>query len=169
MTRIDGYAPIADYAAIGDGRSAALVARDGSIDWLCLPEFDGDAVLGALLDAEDGGRFSVAPAEPFESTREYVADTNVLCTTMTCASGSIRVTDAMVDAGSRALVRRIEGLAGDVPLAVVLDAQGLLGEPPETVRMGDDLLLAAPLDDTQPTAESLRVALAAAEADDRIW
>jgi GH15 family glucan-1,4-alpha-glucosidase len=169
MTRIDGYAPIADYGAIGDGRSAALVARDGSIDWLCLPEFDGEAVLGALLDAEDGGRFAIAPDEPFETARAYVADTNVLQTTMTCSAGAIRLTDAMVDGGSRALVRRIEGLAGEVPLAVVLDAHGLLGEPPATIRMGDDVLLAAPLGDTEPTAEALRVALAGAEADDRIW
>jgi GH15 family glucan-1,4-alpha-glucosidase len=169
VARIDGYAPIADYAAIGDGRSAALVARDGSIDWLCLPDFDGDAMLGALLDAESGGRFAIAPDEPFEATRAYVPDTNVLCTTMACASGSIRITDAMVDAGARALVRRLAGLAGDVPLAVVLDAQGLLGEPPDRLRLGDDVLLAAALDDADATADELRVALASAEADDRIW
>jgi GH15 family glucan-1,4-alpha-glucosidase len=170
MARIDGYAPIADYAAIGDGRSAALVARDGSVDWLCLPEFDGEPVLDALLDADDGNRFVVGPAEPFESTRAYATDSNVLQTTMTCTSGAIRVTDGLVDGGAfRALVRRIEGLAGDVPVIAGLEAGRLLGEPPATVRMGDDLVLAMLVDGDEPTADALRVAVAAAEADDRIW
>jgi GH15 family glucan-1,4-alpha-glucosidase len=120
-TRIDGYAPIRDYAAIGNERSAALIALDGSIDWLCLPSLSSPSVLGALVDADSGGRFTLCPEEPFEAERKYLDGTNVLATTLVTTGGAVRVTDAMTipEAGPlpwNELIRRMEGLSGETRL-----------------------------------------------------
>jgi GH15 family glucan-1,4-alpha-glucosidase len=119
--RVDGYAPIRDYAAIGNERCVALVALDASIDWLCLPAFDSPSVLGALLDPRAGGSFSLQPTAPFTSDRAYAEDTNVLQTTLHTTDGTVRITDAMTipETGPlpwNELVRRIECLEGRVTL-----------------------------------------------------
>jgi len=112
-------APIEDYALISDLETAAMVGRNGSIDWLCLPRFDSPACLAALLGAEDNGFWRVAPiAAPGTCTRRaYRPDTLVLDTRWETSTGAVRVTDFMpLRAQFPYVVRVVEGLAGCVPM-----------------------------------------------------
>jgi alpha,alpha-trehalase len=86
--------PIGDYALISDCRSAALVSREGSVDWLCFPRFDGPSVFCRLLDPA-GGHFAIHPAGEFQVSRRYVDQTLVLETTFTTAGGTAVLTDAL--------------------------------------------------------------------------
>jgi len=120
VARVDGYLPIEDYAAIGDGRTLALVGRDGAIDWMCLPELEAPSMFAALLDPAEGGQFTIAPAVPFTATRRYLEGTNVLETTFHTEQGSVQVLDALTftatQASWRELVRRVSATAGRVPM-----------------------------------------------------
>jgi GH15 family glucan-1,4-alpha-glucosidase len=110
--------PIEDYAVIGDGHTVALVARTGSVDWLCLPRFDSPSCFARLLGDPDDSHWSLtATDEDATVERRYADDTNVLETTWTTPGGEVRITDFMPIGDRRAdIVRRVEGLSGRVSL-----------------------------------------------------
>ena len=109
--------PIADYALIGDTHTAALVGRDGSIDWLCLPRFDSASTFGAILGDADSGRWLLAPASPVSTSREYVEDTFTLRTRWVTETGEAEVIDVMPHGDRRAdVIRRVRGIHGTVDM-----------------------------------------------------
>ena len=114
--------PIEDYALIGDTQTAALVGRDGSIDWLCLPRFDSGACFAALLGEPRHGRWLIAPSGAVTRTRRrYVGDTLVLETEMETADGAVRLVDCMPPRQARPdVVRLVEGVRGRVPMRMEL-------------------------------------------------
>lgn len=166
------YAPIDDHAAIGDGRTVALIDRAGRIDWLPLPTLSSPPVFAELLDDEAGGSIELAPAGDYRMRRRYVPGTNVLETTYTTDRGKVRVTDALVTgvAGRlpwAELARNVEGLEGSVTMRWSVSAGTVLGSrapwlaDPErcVIRVGDLTIgvvtdSAGPVrpDDTKPAA-----------------
>ena len=131
--RTDGYAELRGYAAIGDGRTVALIARDGQIDWLPMPGLDTPPLFAGLLDAARGGRFQLRPAGPCTSTRAYVDHTNVLRTRFATSSGVVDVIDALVTgvAGRlpwTQLVRRVDGVSGEVAMEWKVEPGNVLGD-----------------------------------------
>ena len=114
-------ARIEDYALIGDCQTAALVGRDGSIDWLCWPRFDSPACFAALLGTPQNGRWKIAPAGSFKSRRAYRRDTLILETEFESAEGAVTLVDFMPVRGwpldpTRDLVRIVLGRRGRVPM-----------------------------------------------------
>ncbi|MCL7417042.1 MAG: glycoside hydrolase family 15 protein [Halalkalicoccus sp.] len=118
-----GYVPIEEYGVIGNLETCALVAPDGSIDWLPFPHIESPSVFAAVLDPEHGGRFRIGPSEPYEVNRRYVEGTNVLETTFETSGGTATVTDFLVPAGEidqppKVLYRRVAGEEGRIDLEV---------------------------------------------------
>lgn len=160
---------IEEYGLIGDRRSAALVARDGSIDWLCWPHFDSDACFAALLGDARNGCWRLAPRDAARrTTRRYRGDTLILETRHETASGRVCVTDLMpIDATHRAVIRQVTGESGSVVMAFDLALRFDYGSIPPWLRaaprivrgvVGPDLVvLRSPVDvrcrDDRITAE----------------
>src|SRR5215472_13337986 len=157
--------PIGDYGVLSDCRSAALVSRAGSVDWLCFPRFDGPAVFARILDP-GGGHFGIRPAGDFAASRAYVDQTMALETTFRAATGTAVLTDAMavgrndrghdLGAGSPgALLRRLTCTDGELDVEVTYAPRpeyGLIHPILEPVHGGvaarggaDRLLLSGPV------------------------
>ncbi|MDV6233615.1 glycoside hydrolase family 15 protein [Rhodococcus cercidiphylli] len=130
--RVDGYVPIESYGAIGDGRTVAMIADDGRIDWFPVPNLDSPPPFAALLDAGNGGYIQLTPLEEFTVQREFVPGTNVLSTTFRTDTGTVRVTDSLnTGVAGRLpwveLARRVEGLDGNVELSWSVAPGTMLG------------------------------------------
>ncbi|MTD12626.1 glycoside hydrolase family 15 protein [Nakamurella sp. YIM 132087] len=145
---------IEDYGLIGDTQTAALVGRDGSIDWLCLPRFDSAAIFAALLGTEDHGRWRLAPAgEVTRTERRYQGDDLVLETTFHTADGTVRIIDFMPVRGqSPDIVRIVEGVHGAVPMRMDMTLRFEYGSVLPWVRQDGNALVAI----AGPTAVWLR-------------
>jgi GH15 family glucan-1,4-alpha-glucosidase len=114
-----------DYALVGDMHGSALVSRDGSVDWLCIPRFDSDACMAALLGGDEHGRWSIHPTATVRRVqRRYRPGTLILETDYECDGGAVRLIDFMpLGSDRRSLVRIVQGLHGSVPLDVRLVAR----------------------------------------------
>ncbi|UVA81105.1 glycoside hydrolase family 15 protein [Pandoraea commovens] len=143
-------ARIEDYAMIGDCRSAALVARDGSIDWLCWPYFDSPACFAALLGGPEHGRWRIAPEDPHAtSTRRYHDDTLILETRFETVEGCVAVIDFMpLRDGAADLVRLVKGVHGTVTMSMELILR---------FDYGASVPWSRPLDADDPTGPGMRL------------
>ncbi len=158
------YPPIDDYALIGDCRSAGLISRDGSLDWLCLPRFDSPSIFAAVLDAENGGRFLVRPVGGFRTQRRYLANTNVLETVFRTPTGACFLRDLMPvssEEDKRAhltpeqeVLRQLEGLKGEVEVEIIYDPRPDYGRLCPSLERRGALGLQCEVDGTSLTLRS---------------
>jgi GH15 family glucan-1,4-alpha-glucosidase len=136
---------IEDYALIGDCESAALVGRDGSIDWLCWPRFDSDACFAALLGTNEHGRWQIAPRDTkARVTRRYHGNTLILETCFECGEGAVTLIDFMpLRAPHPNIVRIVRGERGNVAMCAELVLRfGLGANVPWVSKLADDTLRA---------------------------
>lgn len=131
----DGYLPIKDHGLIGDGTTSALVGRDGSVVWMCIPRFDSAPLFCRILSATRGGHFTVAPDGLVESRQYYQDGTGILITEMRSPTGTVRLTDMLtfrsgvdlsedISAGRGELLRIVEVLHGQVRLRIEVSPRG---------------------------------------------
>lgn len=161
-----------DLAALGDGRSVAIVGPGGALDWWCVPDLDSPPLFDRLLDRDAGGHFALTPTDPFDEQRRYRDDSNVFETTFRTATGVARLSEALNSGPAgrlpwSELARRVEGVSGTVTFRITC----LLGSRDDTAsprwykderawlfqvnRVLGALLSSSPLDDVQVSARSL--------------
>lgn len=138
------FPKIQDYGIIGDCRSAALISRDGSMDWLCWPQFDSAAIFSAIVDQERGGHWRIMPANIRQVHRQYVKDTNVLQTQFQCVSGEVILTDLMpvcteefkktLRLPEHEIVRQLKCAAGEVEIEMDFVPRSSYGFKPVQMR-----------------------------------
>ncbi|UJR86250.1 glycoside hydrolase family 15 protein [Sandaracinus amylolyticus] len=133
---------IEDYAFIGDMKGSALVSRNADIDWLCVPRFDSEACLAALLGRDEHGRWAMRPTTRVRETRQrYRGDTLVLETELECDEGVVRIVDFMTPTLDRNdVIRIVEGVSGAVTLEMVLDVRFGYGANLPWIRCYDGLV-----------------------------
>src|SRR5215469_8477607 len=141
IRRHSGYLPLEDLGLIGDGATVALIGRDGSVLWLCVPGFDAAPLFCGLLDHSKGGHFSVTPERLLEARQRYETDTGVLTTELRTATGLVRITDALIlrsradltddaSADRGELVRSVAALAGTARIEVSVEPrEGARADP----------------------------------------
>ncbi len=162
MTRTEesGWRPIADHGMIGDLRTCALVATDGTIDWFCPGRFDSPSVFAALLDRDGGGSWSLGPqGEPSSTHQFYFPDSNILVTRFMTDQGVLEVHDFMPvlrahdDQHRQRLVRRVTCVRGRARVGTTLSVRpGYAAEHPDTERVEGGVLI---------TGEQVRLGLSA--------
>lgn len=139
------YLPIEDYGIIGDLHTVALVGKNGSIDWCCLPRFDAPSVFGALLDADKGGHFRIYPAneEELKCRQLYLPDTNILMTRFLCADGVAELTDFMpikqgrMNRHQHHIIRSIAVVRGTLSFDMVCRPAFNYARDPHTVQISE--------------------------------
>jgi GH15 family glucan-1,4-alpha-glucosidase len=147
VSTMGAFQPVADYGLLADSNSSALVDRAGSIDWLCLPRFDSDAIFARLLDPE-AGHWSIRPAGAFTAERRYLPGTLIVETTFTTDTGTVRLADAMAFAeGQRGhdlgfdapheVLRGVAGVEGEVAMALELAPRPEYGLITPLIRLED--------------------------------
>jgi GH15 family glucan-1,4-alpha-glucosidase len=142
---VDDYPLIADHGLVGDLQTAALVSTDGSVDWFCAPRFDSPSIFGALLDARNGGRFRIRPAdEVFTSRQLYFPGTAILVTRFLTEAGVGEVVDFMPATSStvaterHTLVRMIRCVRGRMRFHIDVAPRFDYGREPHEVHLTDD-------------------------------
>jgi GH15 family glucan-1,4-alpha-glucosidase len=135
-----GYLPIAEHGVVGDLRSAALVATDGTVDWYCPERFDGPSMFASLLDRGRGGSFRIAPIDSSAVSKQlYLPDTVVLITRFMSAEGVGEIQDFMpVDGRPQRLIRRLVGVRGSMRFRLELEPRFDYGRLQPTVRMSPE-------------------------------